>query len=207
MNKINIIIIEDEAAAAKRLNKMITELMPQAEIINHLDSIVSSVEWFKNNPMPSLVFADIHLADGSSFEIFKQVNVDCPIIFTTAYDQYALEAFKLNSIHYLLKPVKKEELNEALQRFNKFFGVKQGSAADFAKVISALSKPGTSFKERFIIRFGEHIKTIETRDIAYFYTENKANFAVMKDAKRYSIDNNLDELEHLIDPKNMHYIA
>ena len=202
MSRITILIIEDEIAAAKRLNKMIAEFMPQAEIVNSLDSIVSSVQWFKNNPMPSLVFADIHLADGSSFEIFKQVQVDCPIIFTTAYDQYALEAFKLNSIHYLLKPVKKEELGQALDRFNKFYGVKQGSAADFAKVISALSKPGTTFKERFIIRFGEHIKTIETQDIAYFYTENKANFAVMKDAKRYSIDNNLDELEHLINPKN-----
>src|SRR3954454_19978577 len=119
-----VLIIEDEVAAAKRLQKMINELMPEAEIANSLTTITSSVEWFKKNPLPDLVFADIHLADGSSFEIFKEVNVACPVIFTTAYDQYALQAFKQNSIHYLLKPVKKEELNEAIDRFRKMQSAK-----------------------------------------------------------------------------------
>jgi DNA-binding LytR/AlgR family response regulator len=197
-----VLIIEDEVAAAKRLQKMINELMPEAEIANSLTTITSSVEWFKKNPLPDLVFADIHLADGSSFEIFKEVNVACPVIFTTAYDQYALQAFKQNSIHYLLKPVKKEELNEAIDRFRKMQSAKQNSATDFEKMLSLINKPASAYKERFIIRFGEHIKTIQVADIAYFYTENKANFAVMRDAKRYPVDNNLDELEHLVDPKN-----
>lgn len=202
MNTIKVLIIEDEVAASKRLQKMITELMPDAEIANSVTSISSAVQWFKNNPLPDLVFADIHLADGSSFEIFKQVDVKCPIIFTTAYDQYALEAFKQNSIHYLLKPVKKDELNEAIERFRKMKAVKENDTIDFEKMLSLINKQASNYKERFIIRFGEHIKTIQVTDIAYFYTENKANFAVLKDGKRYPVDHNLDELEHLVDPKN-----
>lgn len=202
MNRIRILIIEDEAAAAKRLYKMVEELMPEAEIIETVASITAAVKWFNSNPLPNLIFADIHLADGSSFEIFKQVKIDCPIIFITAYDQYALEAFKLNSIHYLLKPVKKEELIQAIERFRKHSAAHHFPVGNFEKMLSALTKPSGKYKERFVIRFGEHIKTIESHDIAYFYTENKANFAVMKDAKRYPIDNNLDELEHLINPKN-----
>ncbi|NNV55281.1 LytR/AlgR family response regulator transcription factor [Limnovirga soli] len=201
MNKIRILIIEDEEAASKRLQKMIAELMPEAIIINAIDSIETAVKWFNTYPQPNLIFADIHLADGSSFEIFKQVQIDCPIIFTTAYDQYALQAFELNSIHYLLKPVKKDDLTKAIERFNKLYANTQTPAQDISKVLSALSKQPTTYKERFVIRFGEHIKTIETHDIAYFYTENKANFAVLKDGKRYPIDNNLDELDHLINPK------
>jgi two-component system LytT family response regulator len=181
---------------------MIGELMPEAEITNSVTSITASVEWFKTHPAPDLVFADIHLADGSSFEIFKQVQVSCPVIFTTAYDQYALQAFQQNSIHYLLKPVKKDELNEAIERFRKMQTTKQNAVIDFEKVLTLINKPASSYKERFIIRFGEHIKTIQVVDIAYFYTENKANFAVMKDAKRYPVDHNLDELEHLVNPKN-----
>ena len=199
MNKVTVLIIEDEEAAAKRLQKMVAELMPEAEVVNSVVSILAGIHWLKNNAEPDLVIADIHLADGCSFEIFKQVKVNCPIIFTTAYDQYALEAFKLNSIHYLLKPVKKDELKEAVQRFQKLHGTKT-TPIDFEKMIASLKKP-EAYKQRFVIRFGEHIKTIETQDVAYFYTENKANFAVLKDGKRYPIDHNLDELEHLIDPK------
>jgi len=199
---IKVLIIEDEVAASRRLHKMITELMPGVQIVDAPVSIVSAVNWFQNNPLPDLVFADIHLADGPSFEIFKQVKVDCPIIFITAYDQYALQAFKHNSIHYLLKPVKKEELSEALEKFKKMQATKTQPTVDFEKMLLALKQPATNYKERFIIRFGEHIKTIETQDIAYFYTENKANFAVMKDGKRYPVDHNLDELEQLVNPKN-----
>ena len=199
---IKVLIIEDEVAASKRLQKLMAELMPDAEVANTLVSISSAVTWFQSNSQPDLVFADIHLADGSSFEIFKQVKVECPIIFITAYDQYALEAFKLNSVHYLLKPIKKEELTEAIARFRKTQSNKPGNNVDFEKIFSAFRQPAASYKERFIIRFGEHIKTIETNDIAYFYTENKANYAVMKDGKRYPVDHNLDELEQLINPKN-----
>jgi DNA-binding LytR/AlgR family response regulator len=197
-----VLIIEDEVAASKRLQKLIAELMPEATVLDVNVSISAAVNWFNNNPQPDLVFADIHLADGPSFEIFKQVKIDCPIIFITAYDQYALEAFKHNSIHYLLKPIKKEDLNEAIARFTKLQAIKTTGTIDFEKMLSAFRRPAPTYKERFIIRFGEHIKTIETNDVAYFYTENKANYAVMKDGKRYPVDHNLDELEQLINPKN-----
>lgn len=198
---IKVLIIEDEVAASKRLQKMLAELIPDATVIGILVSIANAVNWFDNNKQPDLVFADIHLADGSSFEIFKQVKVDCPVIFITAYDQYALQAFKHNSIHYLLKPVKKDELQEAIEKFRKTHAGKSHNTIDFEKMLSVFKQPAASYKERFIIRFGEHIKTIETQDIAYFYTENKANYAVMKDGKRYPVDHNLDELEQLINPK------
>jgi two-component system LytT family response regulator len=199
---INVLIIEDELAASKRLQKLITELMPDAAITTILVSIATAVNWFKNNQQPDLVLADIHLADGSSFEIFRQVKLDCPVIFITAYDQYALEAFKHNSIHYLLKPVKKEDLTEAILKFRKMHAVNANSNIDIEKMLMSFRQPAANYKERFIIRFGEHIKTIETQDIAYFYTENKANYAVMKDGKRYPVDHNLDELEQLINPKS-----
>ncbi|QEC68553.1 response regulator transcription factor [Panacibacter ginsenosidivorans] len=199
---IKVLIIEDEVAASKRLQKLLAELMPDAAITDIIVSINAAVNWFKNNQHPDLVFADIHLADGSSFEIFKQVKLDCPVIFITAYDQYALEAFKHNSIHYLLKPVKKEDLTEAIAKFRKMHASKANNNIDIEKMLMSFRQPAANYKERFIIRFGEHIKTIETQDIAYFYTENKANYAVMKDGKRYPVDHNLDELETLINPKS-----
>ena len=199
---IKVLIIEDEVAASKRLQKLLAELMPDAAITTILVSIETAVNWFKNNQQPDLVFADIHLADGSSFEIFRQVTLDCPVIFITAYDQYALEAFKHNSIHYLLKPVKKEDLTEAIVKFRKMHVANANSNVDIEKMLMSFRQPAANYKERFIIRFGEHIKTIETQDIAYFYTENKANYAVMKDGKRYPVDHNLDELETLINPKS-----
>jgi two-component system, LytTR family, response regulator LytT len=199
---IKVLIIEDEVAASKRLQKLLAELMPDAAITDIIVSIDAAVNWFKNNHQPDLVFADIHLADGSSFEIFRQVKLDCPVIFITAYDQYALEAFKHNSIHYLLKPVKKEDLTEAIAKFRKMHASKANSNIDIEKMLMSFRQPAANYKERFIIRFGEHIKTIETQDIAYFYTENKANYAVMKDGKRYPVDHNLDELETLINPKS-----
>lgn len=198
---IKVLIIEDEEAASRRLNKLITELMPEATIAGTIASIASALAWFKDNNQPDLIFADIHLADGSSFELFKHVKIECPIIFITAYDQYALQAFQINSIHYLLKPVKKEDLQLAIERFRKISPSPQKPSIDFEKVLSMIKQPEAHYKERFIIRFGEHIKTIEIHDIAWFYTENKANFAVLKDGKRYPIDHNLDELEQMISPK------
>lgn len=198
---IKVLIIEDEEAASRRLNKLIAELMPEATIAGTIVSIASAVQWLKQNGQPDLMFADIHLADGSSFEIFKLIKVECPIIFITAYDQYALQAFQTNSVHYLLKPIKKDDLQNAIERFRKIYAAPQKPSIDFEKVLSMIKQPEANYKERFIIRFGEHIKTIETGDIAWFYTENKANFAVLKDGKRYPIDHNLDELESMINPK------
>jgi two-component system, LytTR family, response regulator LytT len=195
---VRILIIEDEETAARRLSKMVKESLPEAEIINHFSSIRSSVEWFSANEQPDLAFFDIHLADGSSFEIFKQVSVECPVIFTTAYDQYALEAFKVNSIDYLLKPVKKDELERAIDKFKKLHF--QAPPVDIQKLLSSIQQKA-EYKERFVIRYGEHMKTIQASDIAYIISENRISFAVLKEGKRYALDFNMDQLEEMLNPK------
>jgi two-component system, LytTR family, response regulator LytT len=195
----NILIIEDENAAARRITKMVTELLPEAHILPVIASIHAGVEYLKTHPAPDLIFSDVHLADGQSFEIFRQVETTTPIIFTTAYDQYALDAFKVNGIDYLLKPVKKEELERAIKKFNQLSA--SAPTINIEKLLQSLHQPQPSYKDRFAVRYGEHIKTIETIDIAYFYTENKVNFLVTKEAKRYAVDYNLDQLEGLLDPK------
>ena len=135
---INILIIEDEEPAANRLKKMVTELEPEANILENIVSVTSAIAWFKNNPSPDLVFSDIQLSDGLSFEIFKNVEVHCPVIFITAYDQYALDAFKVNSIDYLLKPIKKDNLEVALTKFKKLNN-KEASALDINKVLEVFN--------------------------------------------------------------------
>lgn len=196
---IRILIIEDEETAAKRLHKMIKEALPESEVVASLSSITAAVEWFRANEQPELALFDIHLADGSSFEIFKQVKVECPVIFTTAYDQYALEAFKVNSIDYLLKPIKKDELGRAVDKFTKLH-FKNPAPVDIKKLLASIQQ--TEYKERFIIRYGEHMKTVQVADIAYIYSENRISFAMLKEGKRYALDFNMDQLEEMLNPKH-----
>jgi DNA-binding LytR/AlgR family response regulator len=196
----SILVIEDEEAASRRLQKMVQEVLPDAQMLPVLVSIHSAVEWLNNNTPPHLIFLDVHLADGESFEIFKNVTVSSPIIFTTAYDQYALEAFKVNSIDYLLKPIKKEELQRSIDKYLNLTASKEPNI-NIEKLLSSLHQKNVSYKERFVVRYGEHIRTIETHDAAYFYTENKINFLVTRESKRYAIDYNLDQLEELLEPK------
>ena len=196
-----ILIIEDEEPAAKRLEKLITEMESGTELLENIVSVASGIEWFKNNPAPELIFSDIQLSDGISFEIFKNVEVECPVIFTTAYDEYAIDAFKLNSIDYLLKPVKKDELRAAIDKFKKL-GKKDQPILDIHKVLETLGTPKGEYKTRFIVRYGEHIKTIKTEEVAYFYTEDKINFLVIHEGgRRFTVDYNLDSLDSLLDPK------
>lgn len=190
------LIIEDEELAAERLSRLIVETEPEAEIITTLASVKSAVKWFSENPMPELLFMDINLADGSSFEIFKKVNITCPIIFVTAFDQYAIDAFKVNSIDYILKPLKKEDLKNALDKFKRMKPV----APDMSQLVSQLLGNKKDYQKRIIIRFGENIKMVEVKDIAYFFTEDKINYLCTHAGLRYPVDFNLDELEHLIDP-------
>jgi len=197
---IRIVMLEDEEPAAKRLQKLIRETESDAEIVAVLDSIAKAKTWLQQNPSPDLMLVDIHLADGISLELFKQTQVQCPLIFTTAYDEYALQAFKLNSIDYLLKPVKKEELFNALEKFRKQ-KAKEQPPVDVQKLLETMQQPAAQYRDRFIIRYGEHIKTIEVKDVSYFYTENRANFLVTVEGKRYVIDFNLDGLERMLNPK------
>jgi two-component system, LytTR family, response regulator LytT len=195
----NILLIEDEDPAAKRLQKMLKEIEPGANVSDNIVSISSAIKWFAQNPLPDLIISDIQLSDGLSFEIFKAVEILCPVIFTTAYDQYAIEAFKVNSIDYLLKPIKKEELVTAIEKYKK---IKPAAASiDINQLLKTFSNPAANYKQRFVVRYGEHIKTINIEEVAFFYTEDKVNFLTTKEGRRFAIDFNLDALEAMLDPK------
>jgi two-component system, LytTR family, response regulator LytT len=198
---LRILLIEDEDPAAKRLRKMILEIEPGAEISESIVSVSSGIAWFAANEMPGLIFSDIQLSDGLSFEIFREQDITCPVIFTTAYDQYAIEAFKVNSIDYLLKPIKKDELESAFKKFRKLKAAGQ-SSFNIDKLMQTLQpalKP--EYKKRFVVKYGEHIKTINIEEVVYFYTEDKINFLCTKDGRRFVIDFNLDALDNMLDPK------
>jgi len=182
-----VLIIEDEERSAKRLERMLREYDPAIQIIGILDSIEDSVRWFRGNKEPDLVFLDIQLADGDSFSIFDDVNPEAPVIFTTAYNEYAIEAFKLNSIDYLLKPVKKEQLIVAIKKFEKLFGSAEHASHAYLK--------------RMMIRIGDTIKSIEIDKTSYFYIEDKSTYAVMMDGSRFPVDYSLEKLETRLDPE------
>lgn len=195
-----VLIIEDEITAAGRLQKMINEIDASAEVVAILESISASIQWLQTNPHPDLLLLDIHLADGNSFEIFKHVQVNAPLIFTTAYDQYAIDAFKLHSVDYLLKPIKKAELEQAIDKYKKIYSGKN-STNNIEALIKSLQQPQPAYRERFVVKLGDHIKTVETSQIAWIYTENKTSFAITFENRRFPIDFTLDELENMIDPK------
>ena len=178
---------------------MVAEVEPGTEVLEVLDSIRSAVEWFKNHTEPDLAFFDIHLADGLSLDIFKEVRISCPVIFTTAFDQYAIQAFKVNSIDYLLKPVKKEELAGAL---NKFKSLKRAAAVpDMQKLSELLAGPRQDYLKRLVVRLGQHLKVLDIDDAAYFYIDQKIVFAVSFKDGRLPLDMSLDELEEKLDPQ------
>lgn len=194
-----VLIVEDEIAAARRLSKMLLELEPSAQILCITDSISSTVEWLQSNPEPDLILLDIHLADGVSFKIFNQVKVKCPIIFTTAFDQYAIQAFKLNSVDYLLKPINQEDLKFSLNKFKE----KQSSSNnfDFDKILAEIRKPHQEFQQRFVVQFADKLKAIEIDSIAYFIAMEKSVFLVSADNHRYAVDYTMEKLETVLNPK------
>ena len=194
----NIIIIEDEKPAARLLKRRVEKL--DYQISEMLHTIEESVNYLKTNPNPDLIFLDIQLSDGLSFEIFNQVDVSSAIIFTTAYDEYVLKAFKLNSVDYLLKPVDEEELKFALEKFEKQNQtISNFDLSEIKKLFS--SNQQEKFKERFSIKIGTSIKIIETENIECFFSENKASYIHTKENKNYLIDFSLDKVEEQMNPK------
>ena len=194
-----VLIVEDENAAARRLKKLLAEIDENIEVLEVLDGIESSIEWFRNNKMPELIFMDIHLSDGPCFEIFGKIDLDVPVIFTTAYDEYALKAFEVNSIDYLLKPINREKLQHAFSKFQKLGKPSEGSpvSLDVKQVLKDLvTKPN----QRITIKIGQKIKIIYLKDIAYCYTADKVTFATTNDGKRYPVDLTLEKLEHMLSP-------
>jgi len=194
-----VVVIEDEEAATNMLVSLLNQLETTVEVIARLQSIQESVEWFSLNPSPDLVFMDIHLADGSSFVIFDNVAITCPVIFTTAYDEYALKAFHVNSIDYLLKPVSKEKLQHAI---NKFYALSGHADRDaLAGLLASIRGEKFSGKSHFLIHYKDKLLPLAVDDIAYIYTENKNVRASTFSNESYLMDENLEELLADLDPR------
>ncbi|TND08733.1 MAG: LytTR family two component transcriptional regulator [Bacteroidetes bacterium] len=196
----NILIVEDEAPAARRLQKMVSELEPAAVFAGHTDGIRSTVCWLETNVAPDLVLMDIQLSDGISFEIFNRTTISSPVIFTTAYDEYAVRAFKVNSIDYLLKPVDKTELRRSFDRFRERRAPVPGSQDLFRKLVNEMQTGKPVFKTRFLVSKGPDLFPVESSQAAFFHTEERVVFMHTHDGKRYIIEHTLDELESLLDP-------
>ena len=196
---IKLIIIEDEKPSARRLQRMLAELGIEALAMLH--SVEEAVSWFQTNKHPDLILLDIQLSDGLSFEIFDKVEVNSAIIFTTAYDEYALKAFKLNSIDYLLKPIDDEELETAIKKFEANRSGSNDMLVDLNQIKKLLVNPlDKNYKKRFTIKIGQHLKVIDCEEITCFYSEHKATYCYTKSNKNYLMDQSLEQLEGLLDP-------
>jgi len=196
-----VVIIEDEKLAANHLEKMITKYDPSVQVLAKLESVEDSIDWFTANGDPDLIFLDIHLDDGLSFAIFEKVKVNAPIIFTTAYDEYAIKAFKMKSIDYLLKPILPEELYNAINKY-KEWKKPEGSAIDMQSLIELITQKDPVFKTRFSISVGEKIKSVSIEQVAYFYSTQGITFLVTNDNLHYPIDLSLEQLTEQLDPKD-----
>ena len=193
------IIIEDEQLAARRLENMVKSIDPTIEIIAKLESVKESVEWFQSNEQPDLIFLDIHLEDGLSFSIFDQVKVNSPIIFTTAFDEYAIKAFKLKSIDYLLKPIVQNDLEKAVAKFRDWGEKKQ--LIDVSELFRLMNMTPKQYRERFSVVVGQKLKSIDVKEINYFFSNSGITFVAMQPKGQYSLDLSLDNLMEELDLK------
>ncbi|MBQ5752931.1 MAG: response regulator transcription factor [Alistipes sp.] len=198
-----VLIVEDETAAAQNLTAILKEIAPDVEILDVIDTVVDSVEWFRANPTPDLVFMDIHLSDGKSFRIFDSVKVDAPIIFTTAYDQYALEAFKVNGIDYILKPINEQEVLRAIEKWRMLTNADQKA---YVERVDAMAQKAVAEQRTFLVRFRDKIIPLASEDVAFFYTSEERVSAFNFKGERYPIERTLESLQQLL-PSNMYFRA
>jgi two-component system, LytTR family, response regulator LytT len=196
----NILIVEDEELAVKKLRKTLESVEPSAVVAGVTDSIRTTVEWLNEHAQPDLILMDIELADGQSFEIFNLTEVKSPVIFTTSYDEFALRAFKVNSVDYLLKPVQKEELEAALAKFRRMnTAIRPLSIDTLVKELQDKLQP-KQFRKRFLVKHAQKLVSIETDEIAYFYSDGRINFFKTADNRKFVVDYTMDELEEMLDP-------
>lgn len=191
-----VVIIEDEIIAADYLEKMIRRCDAGIEIMAKLDSVSASVAWFQTHK-PDLIFLDIHLADDISFKIFERVEIKTPVIFTTAYDHYAIQAFKLNSIDYLLKPIDQEELLRSIEKYKNIY-----TAQIDMQLLAGMFRRQPVYQERFLVSSGQKLRSVPVSEIAYFFAEQKLSFLIDRSGRQFIIDQSLDKLEALLDPAN-----
>lgn len=198
----NILIIEDEHFAAEKMKKLIQEIDDNCIVVDVLDSVESSIAWLSENEHPDIILSDIHLADGICFSIYSTVNVQCPIIFTTAYEKYAIQAFEVNSIDYLLKPIQKERLESALEKYKSTTNTGVDTTALFQEFKTLLAQANKEYKSRFLCKLGNKIKSVPTETIRYFYSKDKMTFIVDTNNNRLPVNNTLDEIDQMLDPKH-----
>jgi len=200
----NILIIEDEILAAEKLQSLLKEVLPESNVLKVIASVEESIDWLKNNDCPDLILSDIHLNDGICFNIYSEVKMECPIIFTTAYEKYAIQAFEVNSIDYLLKPIQKERLEQALEKYQSLSAHPSTQQPEiYSQLKSMLSVGQKEYKARFLCKLGNKIKSIPVENIQYFYSESKLTFIVDSNSNRLPINNTLDEIDNMLDP--MHF--
>lgn len=193
---IRIVIVEDEGHAAEKLKRLIEEIEPGSQVVEVIPTVKEAVRFFRRETV-DLVFLDIQLLDGQSFEIFEQVEIHTPVIFTTAYNQYAIEAFKLNSVDYLLKPVRKDELKFSLEKYHQ---TQLGSSEKLREILEHVHKEQPAYKTRFLIQFGQKMKMILVSDIAYFFARDKAVYIRTFSGNDYPSDHTLEGLSKMVDP-------
>jgi len=204
-----ILIIEDEPFARAELIRLLGATGREFTVLGQIDNVEDSVKWLQTHPQPDLVFLDIQLADGLSFEIFRQVNVSSPVIFTTAYDEYAIKAFQVNSIDYLLKPIRQEALESALKKLDGLRSVLTPSKpwVDSTKMDDLLRMINKEYKKRILLKTGDLIRSVEMEEVAYFYAEDDVVFAMLKTRSRSIVDYTLNQLEAVLDPKDFHRLT
>lgn len=197
-----VLIIEDEAHAASHLERLLNKVAPEMEVVARLESVRDALAFLSAKPDIGLIFSDIQLDDGLSFEIYQQLEVNCPIIFTTAWDHYAIEAFNTNGIDYLLKPIEEDRLLKAIEKARQF---SPGLLLEKILALSA-SKPAQTYKSRFLVKVGEKIKSIPVEEITAFYSLEKATYLFTQDKRSYPIDFSLDQLENMLNPERYYRI-
>ncbi|HEY0679195.1 MAG TPA: LytTR family DNA-binding domain-containing protein [Chitinophagaceae bacterium] len=203
-----ILIVEDEDLAVKKLQKILSGLDTAIDIVGVTDSIKTTVEWLETNAQPDLIFMDIELADGQSFEIFNAAEVRSPVIFTTSYDEYALKAFKVNSVDYLLKPIQKDELQAAVSKYEKLRAASKNDVnlEGLVKELQQKLQP-KQYRKRFLVKHAQKLVSVETDEIAYFYSDGRINFFKTSDNKKFVVDYTMDELEEMLDPERYFRIS
>jgi DNA-binding LytR/AlgR family response regulator len=196
-----VLIIEDEAPAFRRLEKILLEIDPSIEIVEVLDTVEDAVKWIKNHEQPDLALMDIQISDGISFQIFDQIEVKCPVIFTTAFDEYLLKAFKVNSIDYLLKPIKKKDLERSLDKYRNLQASFGQKGLDMAALLSQINLTEANYKSRFLVKQGDKMLAIRAEDIVCFQSKHGVVHINTRNEKTYLSDFTLDELNNQLDPQ------
>jgi two-component system, LytTR family, response regulator LytT len=196
---IRTLIIEDEVPAALRLQSLIEELDQDIEILAIIDTVTSAVDWFRSHPQPDLILLDIQLGDGLSFDIFRKTRVDSYVIFTTAFDEYAIKAFEVNSIDYLLKPVDEVRLSNSLHKYRQFRSHSQ--SFNIEKLLETIESKNDKYKKRFVVSIANKIKVVETGEVAFFYSKEKNTFLCTMQNNHYPLEFSLDHIEQIINPE------